>query len=362
MTLRADAERNRRLVLDAAATAFAEQGLDAGVADIARRAGVGNATVFRRFRTKEDLVLAVLEDRLAALRDAARDASRNPDSATALRSFFEAAIAWQTDDMVCLEALSEGLFDHPRFREIRAEVYADVEAVVERAHEAGTLRRDVTVADLKFLSAGVAQAVAPVRHALPELWRRYLGIVLDGLKPSGASPLEAEAPDLAELERAFEAAASATFCDPWRVHEPVIVGFDAKDAARRALDRGIEEARGRNGTLLVLAVEELPLNPTDPMNYGTLDDGPVSIGLPETPEVEAMLAEARERVEPSGVDADYLWAAGDPARAMVDLAKDRAAGAIVIGSHHHGLFGRLFGLDVEDDLKKHAGCDVIVVE
>ena len=68
------------------------------------------------------------------------------------------------------------------------------------------------------------------------------------------------------------------------------------------------------------------------------------------------------RVEPSGVDADYLWAAGDPARAIVDLAQDRKAGLIVIGSHHHGIFGRIFGLDVEADVKKHAGCDVAVVE
>ncbi len=146
------------------------------------------------------------------------------------------------------------------------------------------------------------------------------------------------------------------------MHEPVIVGYDAKEPAERALDRAIEEARERNGKLLVLAVEELPLNPTDPRNFGTLDDGPVSFGLPETPEVEQMLAEARERVEPSQLHAEYLWAAGDPARALVDLAKDRGAGLIVIGSHHHGFFGRLFGLDVGDDLKKHAGCDVVVVD
>lgn len=143
---------------------------------------------------------------------------------------------------------------------------------------------------------------------------------------------------------------------------PVIVGYDGKEAAQRALDRAVDEAQQRGGGLLVIAVEELPLNPTDPRNYGTLDDGPVSVGLPETPEVEHMLAEARTRVEPSGVDADYLWAAGDPARAIVDLAKDRKAGLIVIGSHHHGLFGRIFGLDVETDVKKHAGCDVAVVE
>lgn len=204
--LRADAERNRRLVLDAAAAAFAEEGLDIGVAVIARRAGVGNATVFRRFPTKEDLVLAVLEDRLGVLRDAAHDAALDPDAEAGLRSFLEAAVAWQANDKACLEALSAGVFDHPRFQELRSEVFADVDAMVRRAQKEGALRQDVTAGDLQFLSAAVARAVAPVQHDLPDLWRRYLGIVLDGLRPASATPLDPAAPDLPQLERAIRSA------------------------------------------------------------------------------------------------------------------------------------------------------------
>jgi hypothetical protein len=113
------------------------------------------------------------------------------------------------DDKACLEALSEGLFDHPRFQALRQEVFADVEAIVRRAHETGVLRRDVTAGDFKFLSAAVARAIAPVKHELPDLWRRYLGIVLDGLKPEAATPLDPQAPDLAQLERAIRSSAQS---------------------------------------------------------------------------------------------------------------------------------------------------------
>ena len=65
--LRSDAERNRRLVLEAAAQAFAEEGFDVGMAEIARRAGVGNATVFRRFPSKDALYEAIVDEKIAEL-------------------------------------------------------------------------------------------------------------------------------------------------------------------------------------------------------------------------------------------------------------------------------------------------------
>ena len=58
----------------------------------------------------------------------------------------------------------------------------------------------------------------------------------------------------------------------------------------------------------------------------------------------------------------HVWAAGDPGRQIVDLATDRGASLIVIGGHHEGFFGRTFGLSIQDEVKKHADCDVIVVE
>jgi nucleotide-binding universal stress UspA family protein len=147
-----------------------------------------------------------------------------------------------------------------------------------------------------------------------------------------------------------------------RMHDTIIVGYDDKEPAKRALDRAIEEARERNGKLVVIAVAEMPLDPSIPRNYGTLDDGPAELGIAESPELEHALADARTIVEPTRIEADYLFAAGDPARQIVDLARDRNASLIVIGGHHHGFFARTFGMTVEADVKKHAGCDVVVVE
>ena len=142
-----------------------------------------------------------------------------------------------------------------------------------------------------------------------------------------------------------------------------MVGYDAEDAARRALDRAIEEARTRHARIVVVAVLEVPLNPEGPQNFGSYDDGPpVLMPLEAPPEVERILEEARDRIEPAGVAADYVWLAGEPANSIVGAARDRKASLIVVGTHHHSLFGRIFGEDVAAEVQREAGCDVLVVE
>ena len=107
----------------------------------------------------------------------------------------------------------------------------------------------------------------------------------------------------------------------------------------------------------------MPLNPEGPQNFGTLDDSPARmIPLVEPPELEPILAEAKERIESAGLTGEYMWAAGDPANEIVEAAKDRKAELIVIGSHHHSLFARILGPDVATQVKRDAGCDVIVAE
>ncbi|MFN8188188.1 MAG: universal stress protein [Gaiellales bacterium] len=143
----------------------------------------------------------------------------------------------------------------------------------------------------------------------------------------------------------------------------ILVGWDDHDAARRALDRAIDEAKATDGRLVVAAVLEMPLDPTIPPNFATLDDlpaGPLDLAMPA--ELEASLGHARDRIEQAGVEADYLWAAGDPADVILQAARDQQADLIVLGSHHHGFLGRLLGADVAGAVKEHAGCDVIVAE
>jgi nucleotide-binding universal stress UspA family protein len=147
------------------------------------------------------------------------------------------------------------------------------------------------------------------------------------------------------------------------VGSTIVVGYDGDERSSKALDRAIDEAREDHAHLVVVAVAEMPLNPEGPQNFGTLDDSPARmIPLVEPPELEPVLAQAKERVESAGLTGDYMWAAGDPANEIVEVAKDRKAGLIVLGSHHHSLFARILGPDVATQVKRDAGCDVIVAE
>src|SRR5688572_9461932 len=142
---------------------------------------------------------------------------------------------------------------------------------------------------------------------------------------------------------------------------PIVVGYDDEDAAKRALDRALDEAKTNGTGLVVVTVVELPLDPEGPKNFGTLDDSParmIPLVLPE--ELEPVVAHARERVAAEGVSADFLWAAGDPANVLVDVARDRGASLVVVGSHHHGFLAKLVGADVAAEVKRHAGADVLV--
>lgn len=143
----------------------------------------------------------------------------------------------------------------------------------------------------------------------------------------------------------------------------IVVGYDGADSAKKALDRAIQEAQGDRAQLLVVAVAEMPLNPEGPQNFGTLDDTPARmIPLVEPAELEPFLAEARDRIDSAGLTGEYMWAAGEPASAIVGAARDRGAELIVIGSHHHGLLARVLGPDVATQVKRDAGCDVIVAD
>jgi nucleotide-binding universal stress UspA family protein len=142
----------------------------------------------------------------------------------------------------------------------------------------------------------------------------------------------------------------------------IVVGYDGEEQARRALDRAIDEAQRSKGQLVVVAVAEMPLNPEGPQNFGTLDDSPRMIPLVEPPELEHVFASARHRIAAAGLTADYAWAAGEPADAIVGEARDRQADVVILGSRHHGLLSRLLGADVAAEVKRSAGCDVIVVD
>lgn len=193
--LRADAERNRRRIIDAAVAAFREQGFETGVAEIARRAGVGTATLFRNFPTKEDLIIAVVEARLTDALAICERAAKIEDAAAAFEQMMFEVADLQAADQGFLETIHSELFDDPALAAPKLRLVEVAGGVLRRAQESGAVRKDVVSEDMRhLLAAAVAQNCT--QGADPGLYRRYLRIVLDGLKPAAASPLAPGPPAL----------------------------------------------------------------------------------------------------------------------------------------------------------------------
>ncbi|GAA3740278.1 TetR/AcrR family transcriptional regulator [Plantactinospora mayteni] len=185
--LRADAARNRRLLLAAAADEFAERGLDASVADIARRAGVGKGTVFRHFATKDDLIAAIVLDRIDELNAAGERLLEATDPGAALLEFLTvAAHQRQQRDLSFLHEAGGVSAEVTRVRET---MYQTVYTLVDRARRHGAVRSDVTGTDIILLMCAPNYVTSYVSDAPPDLWQRYLAIIFDGLRPEGAHPL-----------------------------------------------------------------------------------------------------------------------------------------------------------------------------
>ena len=190
--LRADAARNRALLLSAADDEFAERGLEASMADIAQRAGVAKGTVFRHFATKEDLIIAVVAGHFAALIDVGHQLLDSADPGAALLEFLTvAAGALHQHDLTVLQAVAQ---TDRNVVALRDEVHSSVDALVDRAREAGAVRSDITGADVFALICAPVHAAGFLRDPAPDAWRRFLGIIFDGLRPEGASPLPTPAP------------------------------------------------------------------------------------------------------------------------------------------------------------------------
>jgi AcrR family transcriptional regulator len=185
--LRADAARNRQLLLAAAADEFAERGLDASVTDIARRAGVGKGTVFRHFATKDDLLAAIVLDRIDALNDVGERLLDAADPGAALLEFLSvAAHQRQQRDLSFLQEAGELNAEVTR---VRTQMFHTVHTLVDRARQHGAVRADVTGTDVILLMCAPNYITSYVSDASPDLWQRYLAIIFDGLRPEGAHPL-----------------------------------------------------------------------------------------------------------------------------------------------------------------------------
>lgn len=194
-TLRRDAARNRALILEVAAEVFAERGLEAGYDEIARRAGVGVGTVYRRFPERAELVRAIFETRIDEIVEVAEHAATMPDAFEGLVHFLERTLERQVADRGLKEVLALTITQDEHRVVGQERLGPVIEALVERARAEGTLRPDVQANDLGPLLMLLGSVSTP---AEPELWRRYLAVLLDGLRArpdAGALPLAAPADD-----------------------------------------------------------------------------------------------------------------------------------------------------------------------
>jgi AcrR family transcriptional regulator len=188
MALRRDARANRDRILEAARASFATHGVDVPVEEIARRAGVGMGTLYRRFPTKHDLVEAVIAESLDAFVAAAEDGLAQPDPWRGFSSFVERVLELHAENRALRELLAGT--EHGSARdEVRRRVRPLARRLVERAQADGSLRADFTPEDLPLVFMTAGRVIEAAHAVSPELWRRYLGLLLDGLRTEGASPL-----------------------------------------------------------------------------------------------------------------------------------------------------------------------------
>jgi AcrR family transcriptional regulator len=206
--LRADAQRNLERILEAARLAFAEGGLDVGVEEIARRAGVGKATFFRRFPTKEALVVAVYEGFVDEVEASVDEALAHDDCALApLRAFLRHSMNTQAENKAFFEVVATRFVPPPAMTD---RVMAAVERVMAPAVAAGVLREGVEPGDVSTATKMLGAAIRPMEGLLlPEpAWDRYLDVVLRGLtKAEGArdEPMHGVAADPCTMVREFSA-------------------------------------------------------------------------------------------------------------------------------------------------------------
>ncbi|MFD7059763.1 TetR/AcrR family transcriptional regulator [Streptomyces sp. NPDC059906] len=221
---RRDARRNRELLLEAAHEVFTEQGLDAALDVIARRAGVGNATLYRHFPTRAALVDAVFRDSLTGTMDAGERARKAPDAWAGLTGYLEVVFGALAADRGSNDLMTTHLRGVDSLEAVHEHNRRTVDALLTRLRDEGTVRADVTTEDVLFGLAALGRAVpaltaatatataatataatataasAPAAVTGPDAWRRPLALFLGGLRTApAAAALPAPALTAAEL-------------------------------------------------------------------------------------------------------------------------------------------------------------------
>jgi AcrR family transcriptional regulator len=179
--LRADAARNRERILVAAQQVFSERGLGASVAEVAREAGVGKATVFRSYPTKDHLIAAIACDRVRWIEDLVTRALAQPDAWAAFRDLLADLAHRHATDLTHLEALARDT-DAPLLTEARRAANGALRRLMDKAKRQGAMRADATPEDIRTLFQGVTHAMTEEERHDVEGWARWAELFANALR------------------------------------------------------------------------------------------------------------------------------------------------------------------------------------
>ena len=203
--LRKDAERNRQLVIEAARELFASRGLEATLNDVAHHAGLGVGTVYRRFPTKEDLFEAIFEEAMNQLADLAESALCDDDSWHGFEWFVTQMCEVTATDRGIREVAFSKSCGGKRVEAGRDRLVPALSKLVERAQNDGYLRPEVSATDMPILGLLTGTVSEYAGHVDAELWRRYVAILLEGMRyRDDQPPVEVGALDDEQLETAMQ--------------------------------------------------------------------------------------------------------------------------------------------------------------
>lgn len=193
--LRADAKLNRDRILVAAAELFAERGLSVPLEEIAGRARVGVATLYRRFPTRADLAAAAFERNIARYTTAVDQALAHPRAWDGFQALVFELCKLQAGDAGLRDLLTTAFPASTVVEQRTNEGVEKLKVLIARAQQEGSLRPDVVVADIVVMLLANAGVLRATGHTAPDTWRRFAALMVDGFAASPGTPLPPAPPE-----------------------------------------------------------------------------------------------------------------------------------------------------------------------
>jgi AcrR family transcriptional regulator len=193
--LRADAQLNRDRILDAAATLFAERGIAVPLDEIARHAGVGVATLYRRFPTRADLAAAIFERNISRYTEAVDRAVADPVPWQGFRGLVFELCRLQAADAGLRDLLTTAFPASSVIEQTTAEAAEKLRTLISRGQQDGSLRPDLAVADLGVILLANGGVVGATSESAPATWRRFAALMVDACSTGPATPLPPAPPE-----------------------------------------------------------------------------------------------------------------------------------------------------------------------